>query len=85
MNRNTTRFAFATKCGFLAASGFAGSEARAGKKPSRESKSIIAKPAKPLATSQRNSRRVRPHGVTFRTNRCDGTCMRSLVIVSRGR
>ena len=33
------------------------------KKPDRDSRSIKARPAKPPPTSQRNSRRERPHGV----------------------
>src|SRR5262245_15751804 len=70
MNRNTTRFAFAEKCGWRGVRGFDRSsvfvegEANAlPKKPSRERRSNRARPANPPATSQRNSRRLLPQGV----------------------
>src|SRR5277367_3102991 len=44
-------------------------KARVAKKPSRESRSISASPAKPPPTSHKNSRRVRRHGVEFGMNR----------------
>src|SRR4051794_8438478 len=64
MKRKTTCLALAAKCCGLGARGLAlGSAARAAKKPSRVSRSMRARPAKPPPTSHRNSRRERPHGV----------------------
>src|SRR5262249_34892296 len=70
INKNTTCLAFAAKCGAFGASGCVGSSAGAAvalasKKSLRESKSINASPANPPPTCQRNSRRVRRHGVRF--------------------
>src|SRR5215470_7939551 len=74
MNRKTTCLAFAGKCGGLGASGFVGWGSVAPssltlKKPSRLSRSIKARPAKPPPISQRNSRRLRPQGVRFGAKR----------------
>src|SRR5579871_1377181 len=60
MKRNTACLALAGKCGAFGASGFTDA-ARA----SRLSRSIRARPANPPPTCHRNSRRVRPQGVTL--------------------
>src|SRR5689334_18497349 len=65
MNRNTTCLALAGKCGGRGAIMLTPVAACAGcaKKPSRERRSISARPAKPPPTCHRNSRRERPQGV----------------------
>src|ERR1700682_2201436 len=72
MNKNTTCLALAGKCGGRGAIMLAPVAASAGgaKKPSRESRSIRARPANPPPTCHRNSRRERRHGVGLGMKRC---------------
>src|SRR5437016_1158574 len=83
MNRKTTCLALAGKWGGLGASRYRSAPADpfgappassaastlAEKIPWRDRRSIRARPANPPPTSQRNSRRDRPHGVGLGMNR----------------
>jgi hypothetical protein len=75
MNKTMHALALAGKCGAFKAKGESGdgpvSEAAdaSAKKPSPASKAVKAVPTKPPPASQRNSRRVRPHGVKARAAR----------------
>src|SRR5262249_39146614 len=81
MNRKMTDLAFATKWGFFGARGAASfvsaAAALAAKKPSAARRAVSAVPLNPQPVSQRNSRRVWPHGVR-RTLDCRGLKSMSL-------
>src|SRR5579859_5361713 len=72
MNRKMTCLALAGKCGGRGAIMLTPVAAWAGcaKKPSRESRSMSARPAKPPPTCHKNSRRERPQGVGLGIKRC---------------
>jgi hypothetical protein len=70
MNRKMTDLALAVKWGCLGASGDASllsaAAAKLPKNPSAASMAVRAVPVNPMPVSQRNSRRVRPQGVSRR-------------------